>query len=216
MAEITGDNTSKQFNVHNDNAPDGQGYTQLPHLSNVVILDYEASSTSAQSYPIEVGLAFWQGLPQSHLIKPAAEKGWTEWDDHVEEHVHRISRETLEQYGQNPREVALWLNEQLRGKVVLCDSPKAKLDNFWNARLYKLFEVAEIEPEFEIECMYDYVNQQDPVLEMAYNNVGEEREEPTHRAGEDAGYLMRLLRRFCEIARPDLVASRERTSILQI
>lgn len=182
-------------------------FKELPYLTNVVVLDYEASSTSQESYPIEVGLAFGDGDSESHLIKPPKNSDWTEWNDWVENNVHHISRDMLDQHGESPRDVALWLNDVLRDKTVLCDSPKALLDNFWNKRLYKLFEEAGIDPAFQIECVYDYISPYDSALEQAYYNVGN-GEDKTHRAGEDAQYLMEILARYYQIKCPDMLSDR--------
>lgn len=62
-----------------------------------VFLDFEASSLSKQSYPIEVGWVFEDGAGEAHLIRPAP--GWTDWDDRAEV-VHHISRQMLEREGE--------------------------------------------------------------------------------------------------------------------
>ena len=43
-----------------------------------VFLDFEASSLSKDSYPIEVGWAGEDGSTEAHLIRPAPD--WTDWD----------------------------------------------------------------------------------------------------------------------------------------
>lgn len=57
-----------------------------------VFLDFEASSLSKDSYPIEVGWVAEDGREAEYLIRPAP--GWTEWDP-LAEAVHGISRQTL-------------------------------------------------------------------------------------------------------------------------
>jgi hypothetical protein len=47
-----------------------------------VFLDFEASSLSDRSYPVEVAWVFQDGRSESHLIRPATE--WTDWDDEAE------------------------------------------------------------------------------------------------------------------------------------
>ena len=56
-------------------------------------LDFEASSLSDGSYPIEVAWVFGDGCSESHLIRPAP--SWTEWDT-PSEAVHGIGRTTLD------------------------------------------------------------------------------------------------------------------------
>lgn len=57
-----------------------------------VFLDFEASSLSNHSYPIEVGWVFEDGREEDYLIRPAP--AWIEWDVTAEA-VHGISRERL-------------------------------------------------------------------------------------------------------------------------
>jgi hypothetical protein len=58
----------------------------------IVFLDFEASSLSDDSYPIEVGWVFEDGREESHLIRPAPD--WTDWDP-MAEAVHHIALERL-------------------------------------------------------------------------------------------------------------------------
>lgn len=62
-----------------------------------LFLDFEASSLSKDSYPIEVGWVFEDGSGDAALIRPVA--AWTEWDE-LAEAIHHISRETLWREGQ--------------------------------------------------------------------------------------------------------------------
>lgn len=62
----------------------------------LVFLDFEASSLSKVSYPIEVGWVFEDGRGESCLIRPAPD--WIEWDAAAEA-THRISREQLASEG---------------------------------------------------------------------------------------------------------------------
>ena len=48
----------------------------------IVFLDFEASSLSDDSYPIEVGWVFEDGRTEAHLIRPAP--AWTDWDPAAE------------------------------------------------------------------------------------------------------------------------------------
>lgn len=61
-----------------------------------VFLDFEASSLSDDSYPIEVGWVFEDGPSEAHLIRPAPR--WFDWDDDAES-LHGISRARLEAEG---------------------------------------------------------------------------------------------------------------------
>jgi hypothetical protein len=62
-----------------------------------LFLDFEASSLSKDSYPIEVGWVFEDGSGEATLIRPVP--AWSEWDSAAEA-IHHISRETLYRDGQ--------------------------------------------------------------------------------------------------------------------
>jgi hypothetical protein len=61
-----------------------------------VFLDFEASSLSDDSYPIEAGWVFEDGREETHLIRPAP--AWTEWDEEAAD-LHGITRAELEARG---------------------------------------------------------------------------------------------------------------------
>lgn len=61
-----------------------------------IFLDFEASSLSKHSYPVEVAWVFEDGRSRSFLIRPAT--GWTDWSDEAEA-IHGISRDQLEKDG---------------------------------------------------------------------------------------------------------------------
>ena len=61
-----------------------------------VFLDFEASSLSKHSYPVEVAWVFEDGRSRSMLIAPAP--NWTDWSGEAEA-IHGISREKLADEG---------------------------------------------------------------------------------------------------------------------
>lgn len=91
----------------------------------VATMDFEASSLTAEGYPIEVGAAVWHGPGHpvrswSTLIRPTA--AWLEdghWDPRSAQ-VHGIAQRELAT-GLAPRDVATALNGLLRGSQVACD-----------------------------------------------------------------------------------------------
>lgn len=185
---------------------------ELPHPDDVVMIDLEASSLrganggvhtpQSTSYPIEVGIAYADWRSESHLIKPQAD--WQDWNGEQGNEdigkIHGISRRELLEDGQDPKDVAQWLNEQLSGKIVMCDSPDAKVDRFWLKRLY---EAAEMEQTFDLHFLYDYMDINDPDMAQAYDNTGLERE-AQHRALEDAQDLMALYREYYALKQGDM------------
>ena len=60
----------------------------------IVFLDFEASSLSKHSYPVEIAWVFEDGRSRSFLIKPKS--GWTDWSADAEK-IHGISRDRLQE-----------------------------------------------------------------------------------------------------------------------
>src|SRR3546814_3565033 len=77
-----------------------------------VFLDFEASSLSKASYPIEVAWVFEDGRSESHLIRPAEQ--WSDWRADAEE-IHHISQSRLQAEGTPYEQVALRMVSELSG-----------------------------------------------------------------------------------------------------
>ncbi len=86
----------------------------------LVFLDFEASSLSDDSYPIEVGWVFEDGTGGSRLIAPLP--AWTDWDARAES-IHKIRREQLVAEGETPRAVAAHLIEIFAGHKLYASAP---------------------------------------------------------------------------------------------
>jgi hypothetical protein len=98
----------------------------------LVFLDFEASSLSKQSYPIEVAWVFEDGRSEAHLIRPA--ESWTDWDPRSEA-IHHIDRDQLLRDGTNHAEVARRMIEQLDGHDLLASAPS--WDGKWLSTLLR-------------------------------------------------------------------------------
>ncbi len=85
-----------------------------------VFLDFEASSLSRHSYPIEVAWVFEDGRGESHLIRPSPD--WTDWAVAAET-IHGISRATLEADGEPVGDVAGRMIETLTGHDLYASAP---------------------------------------------------------------------------------------------
>lgn len=85
-----------------------------------VFLDFEASSLSDQSYPVEVAWVFQDGREESHLIKPAPE--WTDWEMEAEA-IHGLSREKLASEGSPHDIVAARMVEALSDHDLFASAP---------------------------------------------------------------------------------------------
>jgi len=97
-----------------------------------VFLDFEASSLSKDSYPIEVGWAGEDGSSEAHLIRPAP--GWSDWDASAEA-IHHIGRDTLLAKGEPHDEVARRMLETLGPHDVYVTAPS--WDGAWLSRLLR-------------------------------------------------------------------------------
>ncbi len=86
----------------------------------IVFLDFEASSLSDESYPIEIGWAGEDGSTEQHLIRPAP--GWTDWSATAEA-VHRIERDRLLAEGEPHDQVARRTLEALAPHEVFVTAP---------------------------------------------------------------------------------------------
>jgi hypothetical protein len=83
-------------------------------------LDFEASSLSDESYPIEVAWVFEDGGSETHLIRPAP--SWTDWDPQAAL-THGYSRADLLAEGEPHDAVARRLVEGLTGHAPFASAP---------------------------------------------------------------------------------------------
>ena len=97
-----------------------------------LFLDFEASSLSKDSYPIEVGWVFEDGTGDAALIHPAP--GWTEWDDSAEA-IHGISRDTLQRDGQPVGTVCARMVAFAHSHTLLASAPS--WDGHWLSMLLR-------------------------------------------------------------------------------
>ncbi|WP_126173067.1 transcriptional regulator [Altericroceibacterium xinjiangense] len=98
----------------------------------IAFLDFEASSLSDDSYPVEVGWVFEDGRSEAYLIRPAPE--WTEWDPQAEA-IHGISRADLLENGTAHDTVAQRMVEALTGHDLCASAPS--WDGKWLSALLR-------------------------------------------------------------------------------
>lgn len=154
-------------------------------------IDVEASGLGGRSYPIEVGIITAQGDMYCALLQP--DPAWTDWDTAAEA-VHHISRPILLQHGKPLLEVALRLNELLRGQTVYSDA--------WGndyAWLAKLFDAAALPMLFKLESSRKLL---DDAQAGRWAGVKEqviaELKMARHRASADAKVLQLTLSRILQ------------------
>ncbi len=164
-----------------------------------IIIDVEASGFGRGSYPIEVGFVMPDGSTQCCLIKP--ELSWTHWDESSEA-LHGISRGVLAEHGKPIEEVALWLNEHLRGLTVYSDAWGNDLS--W---LGALFEYAEVPQLFHLEALNTLLSEhQMDIWAETRNSVVSILNVKRHRASNDA----KIIQQTYLAALPDI----EKASLL--
>lgn len=158
-------------------------------------LDFEASSLSKLSYPIEVAWVFEDGRSESHLIRPAQQ--WTDWDVEAEA-VHHISQEMLQEDGLPHDVVARRMVEQLSGHTLFASAPS--WDGKWMSALLRaaklprhalrIRDTEEARAEAARRILAPVVSPErlhieiDDLLNLV--DVRREEGEPTHRALADA------------------------------
>lgn len=157
------------------------------------IIDLEASGFGRGSYPIEVGIALENRDILSFLIKP--EDDWTHWSAEAEE-IHGISREQLQKEGMSIEEIALKLNELLRGQILYSDA--WSFDSSWIGRL---FDSAGIVQRFRIETINkllkpEHVEHWHPTKETVLKELGLK----AHRAAIDVQVLQETYVRIAQLS----------------
>lgn len=98
----------------------------------IVFIDFEASSLSDNSYPIEVGWVWEDGREEDHLIKPAPH--WIDWDTRAEA-IHGITRAELERCGEAHDGVAHRMLDTLSGHDLRASAPS--WDGKWLSALLR-------------------------------------------------------------------------------
>jgi hypothetical protein len=159
-------------------------------------LDFEASSLSSGSYPIEVAWNLADASIESYLISPAGIERWTDWSSHSQK-VHGISREELLAEGKSPEWVCRRMNDQLKGQCVYTDNPT--FDGMW---LAELFSTARVRVKFSLGLIdellfarvYPNPASRAAAMERILQMKAEARERAggQHRARLDVQYLLEL------------------------
>lgn len=156
------------------------------------IIDLEASGFGRGSYPIEVGFALENRDIHSFLIKP--EDDWTHWSEEAQQ-IHGISREQLQAEGMCIEDIALKLNQLLRGQTLYSDA--WSYDSSWIGRL---FDSAGIIQRFRIETINKLLKPEQvefwhPTKEAVLQEIGLK----AHRAAIDVQVLQETYLRISNI-----------------
>lgn len=160
----------------------------------MIFLDFEASSLSDASYPVEVGWcdhALTKGW--STLIRP--HPAWTEWGVAAEQ-LHGLTRARIKHDGLLAAEVMGRLNADLAGQEIVSDNPA--WEQFWLSRLAAAagvapaFTIAEVSFEAVLTAAVQQAKTGAPdvlLIKLLQRDVGVR----PHRALDDAiGNALRL------------------------
>ncbi|HEU4389252.1 MAG TPA: hypothetical protein VFV34_15725 [Blastocatellia bacterium] len=161
-------------------------------------LDFEASSLSDRSYPIEVAWNLSDGTVEAHLISPASIEAWTDWSAEAEM-VHGIARTRLLAHGESPHSVCDRMNGELGGRIVYTDAPS--FDGMW---LAAMFDACRRPVQFELRHIDDLLvkmvcpelpGRTYGLLKIDLLKQEARRLKPRqHRAAWDVEYLIQLWR----------------------
>jgi hypothetical protein len=158
----------------------------VTHFPNFI--DFEASSLSDNSYPIEVAWNSTDGSVESYLISPESMPSWTDWDSAAEE-VHGIPREELIRNGKSPKWLCEHMAKQCGGSVFVSDAPP--FDSRW---LSVLFSANDSAPPFQIHGFKSVgvFNVLENAVLGRYCREARESVKGQHRAAIDVEYLKAL------------------------
>ncbi|MBW9118228.1 transcriptional regulator [Rhizobium cauense] len=172
----------------------------------IVFLDFEASSLSKHSYPIEIAWVFEDGRSRSFLIRP--KPGWTDWSEDAEK-IHGISRARLEQEGSNVELVAKEIVSELSGSELYATSPS--WDGKWLSALLRgggmprhtlrLRKSDDVFVEAALAILEGWMGEIDVVGLVADVIAQSEPDTPAHRALPDALLELDRLRLVREAAK---------------
>jgi hypothetical protein len=168
-------------------------------IERFAALDFEASSLSRGSWPIEVGLSWLENGEVgtwSTLIRPAPDWDLADWAPQSAA-VHGIALEDL-QGAPVACAVVDDLFEHLRDRVPVSDAPE--FEARWLFRLMKASGRAAM-PTVEDYHRISSVNFSGMALDMLYETL--ERRPAPHRAGPDSARLAKAWRtamQYCDIS----------------
>ena len=157
----------------------------------LAFLDFEASSLSDDSYPIEVGWVMEDGSGETHLIRPAP--GWTDWDEDAVA-IHHITRGQLEREGEAHDAVCDRLIELFETRQVFVSAPS--WDGKWlsvllrasghQRHLLRFRDSDEAFAEAAEASLGEGASPEEIAALVAQARERVEEEPPTHRALSDA------------------------------
>ena len=166
-----------QAHVQSESRSESQPEQDVP-----IFVDIEASGFGSHSYPLEVGLALGPDARYCRLIAPDSD--WLHWSEEAEA-LHGLSRSLLLARGLPPKEIAVEMNELLRGKTIFSDC--WSVDYPW---LRKLFHAAREDMAFRVSSLELLMSERELMQwDSAKSRVLARQGWPRHRASLDAGVV---------------------------
>lgn len=163
---------------------------RMTGIEGYAALDFEASSLSSDSWPIEVGvswLEFGEVRTWSSLIRPTPDWNLADWSPQSAL-VHGIALDALRE-APTASAVAVDLLARLAGRRPVSDAPE--FDARWLSRLLQAGGYGSA-PELEDYDQVSFAQFSGPALNGLYETL--ERHRAPHRAGPDSARLVRAWR----------------------
>ncbi len=155
-----------------------------------IFIDFEASSLSADSYPIELAWADPSQATaslQSFIIRPQQE--WLDWSPDSQA-IHGMSRSYIQQYGESAARVYEQFERSVAGCQICSDAPA--WDQHWLDRLASVIPI-KAPP---VQHINDVLIKMMPTRASEWEGLLEEARQyahmlcpATHRAAQDVSYL---------------------------
>ncbi len=148
-------------------------------MSNINIIDIEASGLHFDSYPIELAVLI-DGRSKSWLITPEA--NWLYWCSTAES-MHGISREKLEREGLSASQVVDEFMKYIENSNGVFYSDAVHWDADWMSTLFSVVDTTQL---FHVESIYGLLEKdQIPRFDKAKARLAESGKYRQHRAEED-------------------------------
>ncbi|MEJ0023590.1 MAG: hypothetical protein WDN76_09305 [Alphaproteobacteria bacterium] len=166
--------------------------------TSIVFLDFEASSLSPESWPVEVGYAGACGAEDAFLLSRHREWSMEYWDRNSA-NLHGISLADLDEFGV-PAEAAIdRLAKKLGNAIVVSDAPD--FENHW---LRRISTAAGKPTPFVVQDWEEYLPAgQSEAERKALTEQARKQEGVRHRAGPDARVMRAVWRASWALAQAD-------------
>ncbi|PLY16567.1 MAG: hypothetical protein C0631_03610 [Sedimenticola sp.] len=158
------------------------------------VIDIEASGFGRNSYPIEIGVITPERMSYCYLIRP--DKTWKHWDSSAET-IHGISRHTLLEKGESPREIARQLNQLFLGQTLYSDAWSHDIS--W---LGKLYDICDSPLLYRIESIRTLISEEQTAFwHPTKEQVIAQLQLTRHRASTDALILQETYRQVVALTK---------------